>query len=263
MIGNIAGPLVGNVISPLVQPSSEVVIPAALWIDTSDATTVTTIGGNVSLITDKSGNGFDFADDFGLLGRPPYQLNSVNGLNSIEFTSTNQRLIAGSNYIFSDSDGLTLIAAVKPSGSPGGPALFFDFGDFSMAGYGIAFSTMDARAYVSTLFGGALLVVAGPFSTDVHILRMEVDFGNTLKLFIDGVQFTAAITLPKLTAAEINENPSRITSAGPMTIGKQSKTSSDTNRRFLGNFLEQFIYTQILPLSQAVAVETYLQRWVA
>lgn len=69
----------------------------ALWLDASDLSSVTTVGGNVSQWNDKSGNGNHVSQ--GTAGnRPAYQTSVVNGRNAIQFggASTTHRLFRSS-----------------------------------------------------------------------------------------------------------------------------------------------------------------------
>jgi hypothetical protein len=66
-------------------------ISTALWLDAADASTVTTVSGNVSQWNDKSGNGRN-ASQATSADRPVYVASSVNGLPCVEFQATNQIL---------------------------------------------------------------------------------------------------------------------------------------------------------------------------
>jgi hypothetical protein len=66
-------------------------ISTALWLDAADASTVTTVSGNVSQWNDKSGNGRN-ASQATSANRPVYVASSVNGLPCVEFQATNQIL---------------------------------------------------------------------------------------------------------------------------------------------------------------------------
>jgi hypothetical protein len=69
----------------------------ALWLDASDSASVTTVSGNVSQWSDKSGNANHVTQSTSG-SRPPYQTSQVNGLNAIYFggLSATHRLIRSS-----------------------------------------------------------------------------------------------------------------------------------------------------------------------
>jgi hypothetical protein len=59
-------------------------ITTRVWIDTADPATITTVSGNISQASDKSGNGFH-ATQSGLTQRPAYVSAEINGLNIARF----------------------------------------------------------------------------------------------------------------------------------------------------------------------------------
>lgn len=61
------------------------------WFDASDASTVTTVSGNVSEWRDKSGNGRNLSE---AINRPAYSIENRNGLNAISFSSASQQNLA-------------------------------------------------------------------------------------------------------------------------------------------------------------------------
>jgi hypothetical protein len=76
---------------PQLWTPAELGAALALWLDASDAATVTESGGFVSQWDDKSGNSRDFTQ--GVAGtQPAYALASINGLNTISFDGTNDSI---------------------------------------------------------------------------------------------------------------------------------------------------------------------------
>jgi hypothetical protein len=63
-----------------------------LWLDGSEASTITQSGGNVSQWNDKSGNGNNATQATGSM-QPTYVTNSFNGLNSLLFNGTSDFLL--------------------------------------------------------------------------------------------------------------------------------------------------------------------------
>ena len=58
-------------------------------------------------------------------------------------------------------------------------------------------------------------------------------------------------------SAEINENPTRDTNAGPVVIGRQSKTTLETGRAFQGQIAEIVAYTEAHSAQQRQKMESY------
>jgi hypothetical protein len=68
------------------------------WYDASDAGSLTLVSGNVSVMTDKSGLGNDFAQASGT-EQPASGADSINGLNTITFDGTDDTLETATNPI--------------------------------------------------------------------------------------------------------------------------------------------------------------------
>jgi hypothetical protein len=67
-------------------------ITTALWLDAADASSVTTVSGNVSQWNDKSGNGRNAAQSTAG-NRPAYQSAAQNGLNAVRFTAASEHFL--------------------------------------------------------------------------------------------------------------------------------------------------------------------------
>ena len=61
-----------------------------LWLDASDASTITKSGDDVSLWADKSAHGHDFSQAGGAALRPHHGTHTINGLDVIDFDGTAQ-----------------------------------------------------------------------------------------------------------------------------------------------------------------------------
>ena len=88
-------------------------ITTALWLDAADASTVTTVSGNVSQWDDKSGNG-RHATQSTSARRPAYTSAGQNGLNVITFTAANTHWLALPNST-NPTAGSAVFAACKPN----------------------------------------------------------------------------------------------------------------------------------------------------
>ena len=69
-------------------------ITTALWLDASDASTITTVSGAVSEWRDKSGGGYHFSQATAAR-RPLLTTAGLNGLNTVTFDGVNDTLLAG------------------------------------------------------------------------------------------------------------------------------------------------------------------------
>lgn len=91
-------------------------ITTDVWIDFSDAATVTTTGSGISNVADKSGNGNDFSQGTDT-NRPAYT-NTINGLNVATFDGGDEFLGASSPLIDTSQSIFILFSATSES-SPG------------------------------------------------------------------------------------------------------------------------------------------------
>lgn len=85
----------------------------ALWIDFSDASTVTTVSGNISQVNDKSGNGLNYTQGT-VANRPGYPSAVQNGLNVARFDGGNDRLSLGSSDLGRNLSGATIYVVRRP-----------------------------------------------------------------------------------------------------------------------------------------------------
>ena len=83
-------------------------IDAALWLDASDASTITESGGAVSQWDDKSGNNKNLTQAT-VLTRPTTNSRTINGLNALEFNASNG--LFTTSTVLSGNPGL-LIASI-------------------------------------------------------------------------------------------------------------------------------------------------------
>ena len=96
-------------------------ISTALWLDAADASTVTTVSGNVSQWNDKSGNGRNAMQSTSGK-RPAYQSAAQNGLNAVRFTAASEHfLTAGTtstwNFLHDGTDSsVFLVSRVRSTG---------------------------------------------------------------------------------------------------------------------------------------------------
>jgi len=99
-----------------------------MWIDFSDASTVTTVSGKVSQVTDKSGNGRTFTQNTGVK-RPIYQSAVQNSLNVARFDGVEEVLQLSSNTMFRNIGGASLYIILKPESGGATGDVYFSSGN--------------------------------------------------------------------------------------------------------------------------------------
>ena len=99
-----------------------------MWIDFSDASTVTTVSGKVSQVTDKSGNGRTFTQNTGVK-RPIYQSAVQNSLNVARFDGVEEVLQLSSNTMFRNIGGASLYIILKPESGGAAGDIYFSSGN--------------------------------------------------------------------------------------------------------------------------------------
>jgi len=237
-----------------------------LWLDASDESTITLNASNVSQWDDKSGSSNNFTQSTGSR-QPEYITTALNGLNAVKFDGATENMIAGSNYVFSSSDGLTMFAVVQTDNDASVSGIsnaVFDFGFQGGDNYALWLATDYVAMNTSGNFGGVFTTITKTFSESPHTLVGEIVFGDTQYIYVDDVlEGSSSITLAKLTAVEIAEAPTRGAGSGPMTLGMQSKTLNESTRRFIGHIAEFIIYTRVLTTEERDRVEGYLNdKWI-
>lgn len=85
----------------------------ALWLDASDASTITHSSGSVSQINDKSGNSRHFTQGTST-NQPRIDTHTQNGLAVLDFDGTNDRLELGSSGLGRNVGGVTIYVVAKP-----------------------------------------------------------------------------------------------------------------------------------------------------
>ena len=98
------------------RPWTPADITTALWLDASDASTVTTVSGAVSQWNDKSGNARHLTQGTAA-NRPAYQATGLNGLPTLQFDGFND-FLANTSYSFGAS-AYTFYCVVQYSGGAG------------------------------------------------------------------------------------------------------------------------------------------------
>jgi len=232
----------------------------ALWLDASDAATITSSGGVVSAWADKSGTGRNAGLDPSAAG-PQTEAATQNGKNVLTFgaASTPKCLTLGSKYIFDDSAMSLWVAAQATGGS--GDNFVLDFGLFVSAGWGMYINPGMFGAYKGTRYDNAgTYSAAGAFG-----LQMQAGTPGFVRKYFGGttVRNTSVNPLSGFGDAQIDESATRMAGSGPMTIGYQSKTASQAGRYFIGNIFEMLVVAGTVPSDEnrALIVAYLTEKW--
>ena len=242
-LGCCAAPAANGGFSPLDISNLE------LWLDASDLATLSLRDETyVAGWNDKSGQGNHFTKSVEA-EQPTWAANEV------DFAASLVHMTAGGNYIFSETDGLSIIGLTKSTSFSALSEYLFDFGLFHTAGYGISYTRNTNRAYVPGFVNGGSFSLNG----DYHRIMSVVDFEDNQKLYYDDIEkISAAIPTASLTAANIAENPTQVTGvSGPMTVGKQSATNSISSA-FTGKMKQLLIYAKKLTTQEKADIDAYL-----
>jgi hypothetical protein len=182
-------PIINNLTSNLANPLifSESVTPDSyklcLWLDSSDAATITESGGIVSQINDKSGEG----NNFTAIGSPVTNASITNSLNVIDFSGSSG-LTSASNFKLDQSFTVYAVAKVRVIDNTA-DALFSILDSIG--------NKFNIQANNSNKFDGTaesnlhsnIIPSNAPYEYNYYIYQYSVDATNNLaKLYINGVQ---------------------------------------------------------------------------
>ncbi|HHB91616.1 MAG TPA: hypothetical protein ENK59_00195, partial [Thioploca sp.] len=194
---------------------------------------------------------------------PIFRNNTIDNINFnsvIEFDGVTNGIDLASNYIFSNNDGLTFFAVIKPDIKPNVFNFIFDFGSISGTGYGFTYANDTFNIYTSENYGGINSnFISHSYGIIPVIYTGKIDFNNEQRVYLNGTSaYNSAITtLAKLTTSEITEGSTH-NSYGPVTIGRQSKKLNGTTRLFDGKIAEIILYDVDLSDANRNQVQSYL-----
>jgi hypothetical protein len=255
--------MIGNLTASILATTSPAGIPVAgykLWLDATDATTITAVGGAVSQWSDKSGFGSNFTQGTGA-NQPTTGTRTINSKNIIDFDGTNDFLSCPS------STGLFKYL----HGTTGGTTFFVGIVDDTAAAKGLFGSAQFASAQIGIMAGLSaaekteLLIARGEsgvstaIALDVNTITSGSAFylsnkfdggnataGNRLREALNGGAFAGANTL---TNAASSAN-----STYDMAVGAVGSGTSPFN----GGIGEIIFYEGILSDGNIDLVEAYL-----
>jgi hypothetical protein len=205
-----------------------------LWLDASDASSVTLDGSNnVEQWNDKSGNARHATQATALL-RPAYSTAAVNSLNAVTFNGTSHRVATGS---FSVSQPYTLCVVISSTNN----------GSFR-----VMFESSSPRMSLFSQSGTSLFYNAG---SDIS---GSVTISTNVARLITGVFAGASSSLRFDKSAVSTTSPGTNAIGGGCTIGS---TPSGTFP-FAGSICEILLYNTALSGTDLTNVESYLSsRW--
>jgi hypothetical protein len=210
----------------------------SLWLDASDATTLTVSGSSVSAWADKSGNGYNVSQGTSA-AQPTTGLETQNGLNVLSFDGTK-----GMRTANGDLNVPTLTAFVVCKSSSGGRVIyglphdatvhttpFFRFLHFRILGG----ETLNQR-----LNGESASSASDAMPTTTVSLRLESASGDS---YINGTRVINA-------AAVSLTYPNSV----PFCVGENAAGAE----RIVGFFCEIVVFDRALTATETSDVESYL-----
>jgi hypothetical protein len=175
---------------------------ASLWLDASDATTVTLSGSNVTAWSDKSGNTHNFTAPSGK--EPLYVTNSQNGLPGIKFfPSSAVKYLTNTSLSNWSATPFTAFFVFNSSSSAGNyPALLGrnTLGGFQMGGNNAGPSTLSISK-IGTATQNSSLSYTGT-TADVGVYKTTAASGTsvTVQTYKNGTAASGTITQGSLTS---------------------------------------------------------------
>lgn len=151
-----SGLLLGGAGSPAVLWT-----PAALgsalvaWWDTSDAATITSSGGTISAIADKSGNGWTLSQATGA-NQPAYNATGINGFGGASYDNTDKFLVTSSSLIVAQPN--TVVSLFQTGASLVSTALVWEGAISSSGSRQILFARRNDSADQPCLYAGTALM---------------------------------------------------------------------------------------------------------
>lgn len=205
-----------------------------LWLK-SDAGVTEDIGG-VSVWEDQSGQGNHFRQAVSG-SQPDIVDDALGGVPGVEFDGLDDHLISD-NYLYAADQEFTMIFVTQAIASSNTQPYLFDFGNFQNRHYGVALSPTAFTISTPGDFGGSYNSIFDDYS-GYNLLTANIVFGDSQNFKVNKEFIrTVSITTSGLTATEIAEDPDRESGEGPPVLGIQSKTFSDSNRKFRGIMVE-------------------------
>ena len=251
-------------------------VSTALWLDAADASTVTTVNGNVSQWNDKSGNDRNAAQSTAG-NRPLYQSAAQNGLNAVRFTAASSHfLTAGTtstwNFLHNGTaSSIFIVAKVRDTGeNPNAGHAFFSTSTSSTSNTGVvityddssAFSRSDAFVNVVTNGSASTYSIVSvnndtitPGSYNILSAFFDADNGTAANRLLSRINGGSQLSVNTQTGAASNGNSSTVLNIGRRTDGGLSDF-------FAGDFCEVLFLASQPDTIDRQKIEGYLaHKW--
>ena len=177
-----------------------------------------------------------------------------NGLGGLTF---------GDDYIYTTAGngGISLFSIVKPDVTVLKPLQWiYGFGHYADNGYGFVYSNNNYR--IQTPIPASTPGFNHTFGVNSSLLNYNIQFGVGKNFNRNGnLLYNDNATPIALTATQLNQSPTAAGSAGPVSIGRQSKSGlfTDNNTRaYQGRIGEVIHYSSVLTANQIMRVNSYL-----
>ena len=250
-------------ITPSFTQWSPSLITTSLWLDASDANTVSTVSNNVSQWNDKSGNGRN-ATQPTAGARPAYTANALNGKAVVAFNGSSQAIeLSSLNWTANvPSISLHVVAVPQAVSTSGYPSIF------------------DANTPISGTDRFATYVRSSSFETGGRRLDADSFQSFNTGTVSNGTAFIGSVVCNHSAASlgiAINGSSLSYRTGGFQTAGNTSNTNSSaivlgasTTSSFSGTYANYFngsiaeiiITTAVLDLSINERLEGYLaHKW--
>lgn len=229
-----------------------------LWLDASDAATITSSGSTVTQWNDKSGN-TNHATSYKTGQGPTTGANTINSLNVLNWTgqvdtSTDQRLNNSTGSVAEDDSSRTIIFVSSSFDTSSGDVVFSP-GGLQHYGGGQGFAVLDTTIY-------------GPGPYDVTGLASFGEQGNNVPQIMAVVYDNAGSgSIRKFTnGAEVGTSANKPAAGGWLTdvgyfVGGWTIALGTPNRPWDGDIGEVIVYNRALSVgsgSELASVNSYL-----
>lgn len=218
----------------------------SLWLDASDAATITATGATVTAWADKSANAYTLTGT----GTPETGTRTMNSLNVIDFVTT-AYLLSSNAPINNASNGTYTAFAVMVTdtiASGSGQILCADDATNRVAQY--MRRSVDAFNTVGFTSGGTSTMDAPgvTLSTATPYLLRVVNTGTTLEGFVDGTSNGSSA----IASQHYHANAT-------LCVGRRANAADN---QFNGGVAEILVYSSVISGDDITAVESYLStKW--
>ena len=216
-----------------------------------------TAGTKIASWKDKSSNGYHANQE--LVDEQP----TVSENGGLSFNGIRNHLTLGSNYIFSENDGMTIFAAVYTDDDNQSGNTLYSFGSQGSSAVYLSTSTQTTQFSTPIHHDGNVSYAYHEESIENLILTSSVKFLDKQIVRVNGhPSVEDNVSLNSINDSTINSYPTREENSGPVTIGGQSKTYRENERFFSGIIREILVYDRALPEAEILQIESYLtEKW--